>query len=66
MRVHAQHDHGFNMSKAMYGNCEDEEEFKCEMCDLSFKYKKGLNEHRHLILKLATDKQFQSSTKRSP
>ena len=59
MRVHVQHAHGFNMSKAMNGNFEDEEEFKCDMCDLSFKYKKGLNEHRRLKHELGTDKHFQ-------
>jgi uncharacterized Zn-finger protein len=59
MRIHVQYVHGFNMSKAMYGNFEDEEEFKCDKCDLSFKYKKGLNEHRRMKHELGTDKHFQ-------
>ena len=59
MRVHIQHVHGFNMSKAMHGNFEDQEMFKCDMCDSSYRYKKGLNEHKQLKHEQANDEHFQ-------
>ena len=45
MRIHMLNIHEFNMSKAMYGNFEDQERFDCDLCDSTFKYKKNLNAH---------------------
>ena len=59
MSVHMKHVHGFNMSKAMHGNFEDQEMFKCDMCDSSYRYKKGLNEHKRLKHAQTNDQHFQ-------
>ena len=48
MRQHAKHVHGCNLSKAMHGNSDEEEEFKCDICNLTYGYKKSLNEHKRL------------------
>ena len=45
MRIHMLNIHELNMSKAMYGNFEDQERFDCDLCDSTFKYKKNLNAH---------------------
>ena len=45
MRVHVLNVHGANISKAHYGNVENQEDFLCDVCDSSFKYKKNLNHH---------------------
>ena len=36
------------MSKAMYGNAEDFERYKCQLCESTYKYKKDLNVHIRL------------------
>ena len=46
--MHVLNVHGLNMSKAMHGNFEDQEEFKCSLCDSSYRYKKGLSAHMRL------------------
>ena len=48
MRTHMLNIHGINMYKAMYGNFECQDRFDCDMCDATFKYKKGLNAHVRL------------------
>ena len=45
MRVHVLNVHGANISKAHYGNVENQEDFLCDICESSFKYKKNLNHH---------------------
>ena len=46
MRTHVLNVHGFNMSKSMYGNPEEQERYECDMCDSSYKQKKDLNHHK--------------------
>ena len=48
MRVHVLNIHGANISKAYYGNPEGHEEFKCDLCKSTFRYKKNLNAHVRL------------------
>ena len=55
MRTHVLHVHGFNMSKAMHGNFEGQDEFKCKFCDSSYRYKKNLNAHMRLKHEQATE-----------
>ena len=45
MRVHVLNMHVANISKAHYGNIEYQEDFLCDICESSFKYKKNLNHH---------------------
>ena len=40
--------HGVNMSKARYGGVEEQESFNCDICDKTYKYKKGLNAHMRM------------------
>ena len=49
MRTRMLNIHGFNMSKARYGDFEDQESFDCDICDKTFKYKKGLNAHMRMV-----------------
>ena len=49
MRTRMLNIHGFNMSKASYGDFEDQESFDCDICDNTFKYKKGLNAHMRMV-----------------
>ena len=62
MRVHMLHIHGFNMSKESYGNLEGQERFECRICDSTFKYKKGLNEHMRLVHEATVAHQHQKCT----
>ena len=45
MRVHVLNVHGANISKAHYGNVENQEDFLCDVCDSSFKCTNNLNHH---------------------
>ena len=52
MRIHVLKLHGVNMSKAMFGNFDEElsgtQSFKCEICSLSYNKEKDLRAHKNL------------------
>ena len=45
MKAHFFNIHNFNLQKEVYGQPVEAARFQCEVCDASFKYRKGLNAH---------------------